>query len=307
MVDENLGDLLLTSGFERYVGSESFEVVFCRKSDPQSKGKVENVVKYVKDNFVKGRIFSSMQSINESVLGWLWRTGNGKVHSATRLIPYQEWLNEKNHLLPVHNKPYQADTPEFIRYKVRKDNTITYKGNYYSLPLGTYKNQQSTVLLSPRNNKLDIYDLNKNLLATHTVSALKGRNISISDHRRDKSQTLEQRKREAILRLGNNDKAYEFIEAIARSKPRYLNDNLRALLSKLKTPDLALVDKAIDYCLNNQVFNAMRFVEIIDHYRQQASLKSQVQGSLHVNTLPMQADQTPETSKINTYQQILSL
>ena len=306
MVDENLGDLLLTSGFEHYVRSESFEAVFCRKSDPQSKGKVENVVKYVKDNFVKGRTFISMQGINDSVLGWLWRTGNGKLHSATRLIPHQEWLKEKNHLLPAHNKPYQADTPEFMPYKVRKDNTITYKGNYYSLPLGTYKNPQSMVLLNPRNNKLDVYDLNKNLLAIHAVSTLKGRYISINDHRRDKSQTLEQRKREAILQLGNNDKACEFIEAIARSKPRYLNDNLRTLLSRLKTPDPTLVDKALDYCLNNQVFNAMRFVEIIEHYRQQALQKPQAQGTLHMNSLPMQANQVPETSKINTYQQILS-
>jgi transposase len=306
MVDENLGDLLLTSGFDRYVRSESFEAVFCRKADPQSKGKVENVIRYVKDNFVKGRIFSGSENLNESALGWLSRTGNGKVHSATRLVPHQEWLKEKKYLLPAHNKPSLADNPEFISYKVRKDNTITYKGNYYSLPKGTYKNPQSAVLLNVRNNKLDVYDPNKNLLATHTISVLKGRYISISDHKRDKSQTLEQRKQETILQLGNSDKACEFIEAIARSKPRYLNDNLRTLLSRLKNPDHTLVDKALDYCLNNRVFNAMRFVEIIDHYRRQALQKPQIQGALHTNTLPTQAHQVPETSKINTYQQILA-
>lgn len=306
MVDENLGDLLLTSGFERYVRSESFEAVFCRKADPQSKGKVENVVKYVKDNFVGGRTFNGRDSINESVLGWLSRTGNGKVHSATRLIPHQEWLKEKNHLLPIHNKPYLSETPELIRYKVRKDHTISYKGNYYSLPKGTYEGQQSTVLLNRRESKLDLYDMNENLLATHTVSTLKGRYISISDHKRDKSQTLNQRKQEAINRLGNNAKALEFIEAIARSKPRYLNDNLRALLSRLKTPDPAVLDKALDYCLNNQVFNAMRLIEIIAHYQQQASQKLQIEGNLDGSTLPLQAHQVPQTSKISIYQQILT-
>ena len=306
MVDENLGDLLLTSGFERYVRSESFEAVFCRKADPQSKGKVENVVKYVKDNFVKGRTFNGRESINESVLGWLSRTGNGKVHSATRLIPHQEWLKEKNYLLPVHNKPYLAETPELIRYKVRKDHTISYKGNYYSLPQGTYEGQHSTVLLNPRNNKLDLYDLNENLLATHNVSRLKGRYIYISDHRRDKSQTLNQRKQEAINRLGNNAKALEFIEAIARTKPRYLNDNLRTLLSRLKTPEQSILDKALDYCLNNQVFNAMRLIEIIAHYQQQASQKPQLQVNLDGNTLPLQAFQIPQKSEINVYQQILT-
>jgi len=306
MVDENLGDLLLTSGFERYVSSESFEAIFCRKSDPQSKGKVENVVKYVKGNFVKGRIFNGTDSLNESALGWLSRTGNGKVHSATRLIPYQEWLTEKDYLLPVHNKPYLVSTPEFIPYKVRKDHTISYKGNYYSLPKGTYEGQQSTVLLNQRDSKLDLYDMNKNLLATHTVSTLKGRCIFISDHRRDKSQTLNERKQEAINRLGNNANALEFIEAIARTKPRYLNDNLRTLLSHLKTPEPAVLDKALDYCLKNQVFNAMRLIEIIAHYQRQASQNPHLQGSLDGSTLPLQAHQVPQTSKINIYQQILN-
>ncbi len=306
MVDENLGDLLLTSGFQHYVRNESFEAVFCRKADPQSKGKVENVVKYIKNNFVKGRILSGIDNLNEEALGWLSRTGNGKVHSTTRLIPHQEWLKEKHYLLPIHNKPLLVKMPEFLRYKARKDNTISYKGNYYSLPQGTYRNHESAVLLNVRNNKLDVYSLNKDLLATHTLSTLKGRYISASDHRRDKSQTMEQRKHEAINRLGNTPKALEFIEAIARSKSRYLNDNLRTLLSRLKNPDQAVLDKALDYCLNNQVFNTMRFIEIIAHYQQQASQKPQLSGVLHETTLPLKAHQTPETSKINTYQQILS-
>ena len=44
---ENYGDLVLTKAFQSFVSSEHFQCVFCRKSDPQSKGKVENVVKYV--------------------------------------------------------------------------------------------------------------------------------------------------------------------------------------------------------------------------------------------------------------------
>lgn len=304
MVDENLGDLLLTSGFEHYVRNESFDVVFCRKADPQSKGKVENVVKYIKDNFVKGRVFIGMESLNESVLGWLSRTGNGKIHTTTRLVPHQEWLKERNYLLPMRNKTCRVNLPDFMSYKVRKDNTIAYKGNYYSLPLGTYKNQQSAVLLNVRNNKLDVYDLNKGLLATHAISALKGRYISNSDHRRDKSKNLEQRKQEAIARLGHSEKACEFIEGIARSKPRYFNDNLRTLLSRLKDPQKAALDKALDYCLSNQLFNAFRFVEIIDHYQREAS--ENPRADLWGHTLPTQAHQVPQTSKINTYQQILT-
>jgi len=46
--DENKGDLLLTRAFKDYCREHTFRLYFCRKADPESKGKVENVVKYVK-------------------------------------------------------------------------------------------------------------------------------------------------------------------------------------------------------------------------------------------------------------------
>lgn len=55
LVDENMGELLLTKEFGDYVFEQAFQLLFCRKADPQSKGKVENVVKYVKNNFLYGR------------------------------------------------------------------------------------------------------------------------------------------------------------------------------------------------------------------------------------------------------------
>jgi hypothetical protein len=43
MVSENLGDIVMTSAFRTYVSQSSFVTYFCRKADPESKGKVENV------------------------------------------------------------------------------------------------------------------------------------------------------------------------------------------------------------------------------------------------------------------------
>ena len=57
---ENFGDYILTDKFKRFCTSVHFEAVFCRKSDPESKGKVENVVKYVKNNFLKGQNFTNI-------------------------------------------------------------------------------------------------------------------------------------------------------------------------------------------------------------------------------------------------------
>jgi len=93
--DENHGDLLLTEEFSVYVRQRGFKLYCCRKADPESKGKIENVVKYVKLNFLRGRTCNTLEVLNEQALGWLERTANAKEHSAIRRIPCQEWLIEK--------------------------------------------------------------------------------------------------------------------------------------------------------------------------------------------------------------------
>src|SRR6266566_280040 len=141
IVNENKGDILLTDAFRAYTKERHFELHFCRKADPESKGKIESVVKYVKRNFLYNRCFSDIETLNEEALQWLARTGNKMPHGTTKLVPQDEWLKEQ---------PYLAALPVFIPtsnpqvYTVRKDNTISYKSNFYSLPLGTFKGKGTT-------------------------------------------------------------------------------------------------------------------------------------------------------------------
>jgi transposase len=37
----------------------------CRAADPQSKGKVENMVKHAKQNFLAGRYFKDVETLNQ--------------------------------------------------------------------------------------------------------------------------------------------------------------------------------------------------------------------------------------------------
>ncbi|MEK4284607.1 DDE-type integrase/transposase/recombinase [Ureibacillus sp. FSL K6-0165] len=50
-VSENAGDLILTAEFTKYHHTRKFNVYLCRKSDPESKGKIEQVVKFVKNHY----------------------------------------------------------------------------------------------------------------------------------------------------------------------------------------------------------------------------------------------------------------
>src|SRR5665213_659418 len=51
---------------------------------PRTKGKVERMVFYVKDNFLNGRSFVDLQDLNNQALHWLENTANVRQHATTR-------------------------------------------------------------------------------------------------------------------------------------------------------------------------------------------------------------------------------
>lgn len=124
LVRENLGDLILTRTFRAFVNEQHFQPVFCRPADPESKGKVENVVKYVKRNFLAGRTFNSLEVLNTEVLQWLEKTGNGKIHGTTRLVPAEEFEIERKYLLPYYGEP--VPPPKTSRKSIMSARTIRY-------------------------------------------------------------------------------------------------------------------------------------------------------------------------------------
>ncbi len=136
LTSENHGDLILTHEFANYVEVRRFRIYMCRKADPESKGKIENVVKYIKRNFARHRQFTNVEKLNEQCLAWLARTGNAKGHQTTKKIPAEVYALEKAYLRPVHRKTEVFNITTITR-TVRKDNTIWYEGNRYTVPLGT--------------------------------------------------------------------------------------------------------------------------------------------------------------------------
>lgn len=182
--DENAGDYRMTQVFDSYVKSRPFKAIFCRPADPESKGKVENCVKYVKRNFLLNRQYSTLDNLNQEALAWLDRTGNGMVHNTTCKVPYEVWCAECRELLTF----IPALAPEAkAGHKVLKTNSIKYKGNTYSLPIGTYRGEDTRVYLSEEGGSLLVKDVDDNLIAKHTIPAGKGQTVINNNHARDTS------------------------------------------------------------------------------------------------------------------------
>ncbi|MGI6552120.1 MAG: hypothetical protein ACOX37_03300 [Bacillota bacterium] len=70
-------------------------------NDPESKGKVESNVKYLKKSFYYGREFKNLEDLNQQLQVWLKEVANAKVHGTTGKIPQERLIEERNYLKPL--------------------------------------------------------------------------------------------------------------------------------------------------------------------------------------------------------------
>jgi hypothetical protein len=303
LVDENKGDLILTEAFRSYCQSRPFKVHFCRKSDPQSKGKIENVIKYIKYNFLRGRIYYSVPQLNEQVIDWLGRTANAKVHSTTLKIPALEWELEKEHLIPL-KQPFTIarDNP---LYNVTKDNVIHFKGSSYSVPDGTFRKPKTEVFVRQQNDCLLIYKIGGEEIARHEISLLKGQQVRNNNHRRDHSKKVKELIAQVTGLFTDQVKADGYLENIHKQMPRYARDQINMVASAGKKYTKEEMDETLIYCLENNLPKAADFEPVLLSLRQAAMDPPK----LNKEVLLLQNSKykiKPQTSSISDYKQILN-
>lgn len=102
----------------------------CNKRQPQEKGKVENVIGYIKGNFWPLRSFRDLCDVNAQAARWRDETANARIHAATGRPPRELFQPEKMRPLPE----YPPDCRETLPVKVHKDFAVRFDANAYSVP-----------------------------------------------------------------------------------------------------------------------------------------------------------------------------
>lgn len=305
MVSENHGDIIMTSLFGEYIRERSFQPHFCRKADPESKGKIENLIKYIKQNFLYNRTYYNDETLNDEAMGWLGRTANMLPHGTTKKEPYSEWILEQPYL--------KAHVPYVIKvspstYTVRKDNTILWRSNIYSLPLGTYTGPNSLVAVRRENDELIISNPQGDQeLCRHQISFDKGVKVINTDHKRDKSAAIDQLMLELCNQFENPIVAKDWLISIHEAKPRYIRDQLLIIQQVVKTTTAAIAAKAMIFCHQNNIFSAVDFKAIVDQQLKESQPQDPDKIIL-LNPLSGEKNQkitAPEKSSIEVYQELL--
>ena len=263
VISENAGDIIYTNDFKYFIEEQNLRMYVCRKSDPQSKGKIENLVKYVKRNFLGIRDFTNAEEANISVLNWLKRRANGKISQATMQIPEVLVKNEREYLHPLQNSIFKKSS-----LVGREERTVNEKGCIsvnacsYQLP---HRYRNKTVEIYMTKYKLFIFDIySGEEIVEYDLSLIPGKTISRREYRRENETTLEELKA-CVSAMFDFDNWKHFTEKNFSAFPRYIRDQCVEAKKYFKINDIdkQILDASLDYCLKN---NTPSFSNLNDTY-----------------------------------------
>ena len=272
VVSENHGEINFTHQFESYRQKEKFRVYACRGYNPESKGKIENVIGFIKKNFSKHRVFTTLEDWNDQALRWLDRRGNGKEHNTTKKRPVVVFQEEKQFLRPVNDLILAAtidknpllSTTSSIPRTVRKDNTVLYLSNRYSVPLGTYHALGKMVQLKIDQTRLIIYDSETGeTLGNHNLSKEKGKLIQDKNHLRDRTKGISAMMESTIGKFEDQILAQMFMLEIKKKYPRYIRDQLQLVNQQWNHFPSTFVNSGLKLCVEKRLFSASELKDMI--------------------------------------------
>ncbi len=225
VIHEIFRELELNQRFHQYATAAGFHIRVCEGYDPESKGKVESGVKYVKQNGLYGETFNDWKSLETYVADWLDTVANQRVHGTTGQQPWAHYAHEEKlkmqpYLTPscVADKPAATETRQ-----VDKTSLISWQSNKYSVPMAY---QSAKVGVAAHAGQLLITDLaSGDLIAEHVISLEKGQIIKNTHHYRDRQQRVEAL--EAALEQQLGDSAGQRLCALLKAtSPKIYKDQL---------------------------------------------------------------------------------
>jgi len=88
VVSERVGSVIqFNRDLMRFALQYGFKPDACWIYDPESKGKVENSIKYVNSDFFYATPVTDLETLNNECLGWCDEVANEKIHGKTGEVP----------------------------------------------------------------------------------------------------------------------------------------------------------------------------------------------------------------------------
>ena len=153
--------------YEAFMKTVGFKTKLCKPRHPFTKGSVERLVRFVKDNFLPGRVFSNITELNYQALSWC-RSQNGRYHRAVDCVPDEKHQRECMKAAGCLNASQELMFYLCPRRLISFDGFVNYEGRRFGVPYW-YTNKVCRV--QRKEYELIIYDEDlSRVLTTHDVT-----------------------------------------------------------------------------------------------------------------------------------------
>ena len=130
---DNAGNPIWQHDYEVFMRTVGFQTKLCKPRHPFTKGKVERLIRFVKDNFIPGRVFHEITDLNYEALRWC-TSQNQCYHRAVDCIPENKHRNSC-----LLNVVAITETIEIARYLcparlISFDGFVNYEGRRFGVP-----------------------------------------------------------------------------------------------------------------------------------------------------------------------------
>jgi len=224
-------DLEFNQDFLEFTHHYSTVIVPCAPYHPEQKGKVESGIKYLQNNFVKGRQFTDGDDLKNQLMDWVVNVANQRKHGTTKKIPEAVFQSEEKERLPA----LPGEEFSFFQRGVRKVQAnchIHFENNYYSVP-SLLAGKEVTVRWNEHLIRI-IYEGEQ--VALHQLNKSQGEYVTIRSHLPDYktySQTEYQaRYEEKMADIG--DWAHQYFKQILQTNPNYWSRTIKGILGLAK-------------------------------------------------------------------------
>ncbi|MBS3789193.1 IS21 family transposase [Candidatus Bipolaricaulota bacterium] len=199
--------------FFKFATELDFHPTLCSPRQPNQKGSVENLVRYVKNNFLAGRCFQTRDDLKDRLAEWLTEVNEERTSRATEEIPVK--LLEERELEKLQPLKATSDNYGLLRYlTVTREGTVHYQTNEYSVPVELIG---KTVETRIHPDRVRIYHEN-DLVADHPRSSGRKERVREPDHyehtfkKKPRAQVMLYREKLLSLNHGISD----YVEKVVR-------------------------------------------------------------------------------------------
>lgn len=283
-------------GFARWCG---FQPYICRKFDPETKGKIESAIRYVKRSFVPGRSFDGLSDLENQWQRWLKEVGDAKPHETTGRPPGQAWEEEKSQLQPLAKTPFRAQ-PAFRIQQVYEDGFVKVLGNRYSVPAC---HQGAKVKVRVREEKVEIRTLEGEPLYTHWRSLEKGKRFKISAHYQKQYSVPTEALTAQLLSLYASP---ELVEHLKKNFPRHYREQSRQIIALAKKFDLQILKQAIRRVVEHGCVSYGNLKATARYLESQKTLSQALRTTVNLEA-ELPADLGLETRQSDYYDRLLEV